>query len=440
MKLLIHRFWLISVALLIHQYALAVLASEPQNVTGQAILAPRSLNPNPNPLLFPTKPEEVEIVQTQAISLQQAIELAIRNNPELQAEILTLQNSQVALQETQAALYPNVNLSSDLNRSQSASGQISAEQSSALNLGSSDTSSTALSGTLELSYDIYTSGERSANIRAAEAQVRFDRLDVERFTEELRLNVANDYYGLQQADEQIRINRAAVTNAEANLRDAQALEQAGVGTRFDVLQAQVELANAIQDLTGSLSQQQIARRQLAQRLSLAQSVNITATDPVEITGLWNLSLPASIVQAFQNRAELPQQIAQRNISQQRRRAALAANKPQVSLVASYDLLDQFNDGVGIADGYSLGGRVTMSLYDGGAARARTRQEEGNIAISETNFANTRNQIRFDVEQAYNNLQSNLANIQTSTVALEQAREALRLARLRFQAGVGTQTE
>jgi outer membrane protein TolC len=88
----------------------------------------------------------------------------------------------------------------------------------------------------------------------------------------------------------------------------------------------------------------------------------------------------------------------------------------------------------------LAGNLRLSLFDGGAARARARQEEANIAIAETNFAGQRNQIRFEVEQAFSNLQSNLENIQTTSVALEQSREALRLARLRFQAGVGTQTE
>jgi len=77
-----------------------------------------------------------------------------------------------------------------------------------------------------------------------------------------------------------------------------------VGTRFDVLQSQVQLADETQRLTNSLSQQRISRRQLAQRLSLAQSVNISATDPVEIAGLWNFTLEDSIVLAFQNRAEL----------------------------------------------------------------------------------------------------------------------------------------
>lgn len=300
--------------------------------------------------------------------------------------------------------------------------------------------SAALNGTAQLSYDVYTAGERSGRIRAAEEQARFDQLDVERIAQQLRLDVSNDYFNLQAADELTRINRAAVTNAEASLRDAQALEQAGVGTRFDVLRSQVQLANATQDLTNALSQQQTSRRQLAQRLSINQSVNISAADPVEIAGLWNPTLEESIVLALQNRAELEQQLARRNISESQRRIALSQNRPRVSLITSYNVLDSFDDDTSLADGYSLGARFSLNVFDGGAARARARQEEANIAIAETNFADVRNQIRFEVEQAYADLLSNLENIQTASVALEQAREALRLARLRFQAGVGTQTD
>lgn len=80
------------------------------------------------------------------------------------------------------------------------------------------------------------------------------------------------------------------------------------------------------------------------------------------------------------------------------------------------------------------------MFDGGAARARADQSRVNIAIAETQFAEQRNQIRFQVEQAFSTQQSSLENVQTANTALEQAREALRLARLRFQAGVGTQTD
>ncbi len=298
---------------------------------------------------------------------------------------------------------------------------------------------------MALSYNLYTSGSRSASIRAAEEQVRFDQLGVDVQVETVRLNVATDYYNLQNADQQVLIQQAAVTNALASLRDAQALENAGIGTRFDTLRAQVQVANSTQKLTNAQAQQQIARRQLAQRLSISQSVDLSAAEPIEVVGLWNLSLEDSIILAFKNRAELEQQLTNRNIAEQNRRLALSAIGPQVSVGANYNISDPFatsytNFNGGASDQYSLAATVKLLLFDGGAARASAAQQEANKAIAETNFANTRNQIRFNVERDYANLQANLSNIQTSTVALAQARESLRLARLRFQAGVGTQTD
>ncbi|PLZ37029.1 transporter, partial [Fischerella thermalis WC542] len=259
-------------------------------------------------------------------------------------------------------------------------------------------------------------------------------------SEEIRLNVAQNYYNLQEADENVRIRQSAVRNAEVTLRDAQALERAGVGTKFDVLRAQVTLANAQQQLSQALSQQRIARSQLATTLNIPDALSVNAADPVRLAGLWNLPLEDTILLAYQNRPELQQQLAQRNLSEQRRRLALADLGPQISLVASYNLLDQFDDSISVTDGYSLGVQATLNLYDGGAARARADQQRANIRIAETQFNDTRNQIRFQVEQAYSELRANLDRVNTANIALEQARESLRLARLRFQAGVGTQTD
>ncbi|HYW20547.1 MAG TPA: TolC family protein [Nodularia sp. (in: cyanobacteria)] len=407
-----------------------------------AVEIPDNLIPSANPLEFPTKPEEVTLEGNQPITLAQSLELAKRNNRDLQVSLLELERAQAALREAQAALLPNIGINADISRSRSAAEQLQldqqARQFNAPSAGAE--ANTAFTGQAQLTYDLFTSGRRRANISQAEEQVRFRELAIERQSEEIRLSVSTEYYDLQQADERVRIAESAVENAEASLRDAQALERAGVGTRFDVLQSQVNLANSQQELTNSRSQQQIARRRLATRLSVPQSVNISAADPVQLAGLWNQDLENSIVLAFQNRPELQQQLAQRNINEQQRREALSALGPQVSLVASYNLLDQFDDGASLTDGYSVGVRASLNLYDGGAARARASQAKSNIAIAETQFGEQRNQIRFQVEQAFSSQRSNLENVQTANTALEQAREALRLARLRFQAGVGTQTD
>jgi OMF family outer membrane factor len=413
--------------------------TEPATVTpvpSGAVQVPENLIPHPNPLQFPTKTEEVTVQGNQPISLAQALELAKRNNRDLQVAVLELERAQASLREAQAALYPNLSVEADVTRSQSPVDQLQVE----LGSPTTDEPSTAFNGQAQLRYDLFTSGRRRATIKEAEEQVRFSELAVESQSEDIRRNVSREYYDLQEADERVRIAQSAVENSQASLRDAEALERAGVGTRFDVLRSQVNLANAQQELTNALSRQQIFRRTLATRLSLPQTVNISAADPVQLAGLWQQSLEQSVILAYQNRPELQQQLAQRNISEQQRRQALSNLGPQVSFIANYNLLDRFDDGISLTDGYSVGVRASLNLFDGGAARARATQAKKNIAIFETRFAEQRNQIRFQVEQAFFTQQANLENVQTANTALEQARESLRLARLRFQAGVGTQTD
>ncbi|MEA5581570.1 TolC family protein [Nodularia harveyana UHCC-0300] len=398
---------------------------------------PDNLNPSTNPLELPTTPEEVRLESNQPITLAQALELAKRNNRDLQVSILELERSQAALRQAEAAFLPNVSLNADVTRSRSAEEQ---RQRNLNPISSQAESNTVFRGEAQLTYPLFTSGRRTANVKQAQEEVRLSELAVERQSEEIRLSVSTEYYDLQQADERVAIALSAVENARASLQDAQSLERAGVGTRFDVLQAQVNLANSQQELTNNLSQQQISRRRLATRLSVPSSVNLSAADPVELAGLWNQDLESSIILAFQNRPELQQLLAQRNINEQQRRAELAALGPQVNLVASYGVQDQFDDGTSITDGYSVGVRASLNLFDGGAARASAAQAESNVAIAETRFSEQRNQIRFQVEQAFSTQIANLENVQTANTALEQAREALRLARLRFKAGVGTQTD
>jgi len=412
-------------------------------------IPPEYLNPNPNPLSFPTRPEEVKLRGIQPITLQQALELAKRNNRDLQLSTEVLQRVRASLREAQAARYPTIGANGQISQSRSASGQLSeaaqtqAQQSlpPALQQNSnSDQQSTALNGTVQVGYDIYTSGRRPAQIRAVEQQVRGEELQVEVTLKQLQFDVSDAYYNLQGADESVRIQQSAVRNAEASLRDAAAQERAGIGTRLDVLRAQVQLARNQQTLVTALGTQQIRRRELAQLLAFPPYLNLAAADPVQVAGVWDMSLEQSIVTAFKNRAELERFLAQRASAEQQKKAALASLGPTVSFNFQYNILNNLRDQLGFADGFSTSLGFQWNFFDGGAARAQASQQDANIAQAETNFARIREQIQLQVETAYTNLGTNFLNIGTNRQAVEAAREALRLARLRFQAGVGTQTE
>jgi outer membrane protein TolC len=403
--------------------------SDVERIKPSSPISASCLTSSADPLIRPTQPQEVQITTVCPLTLEQSVGIAIQNNPQLRAQTLTFERSKAALRQANAALFPSVILQSGPNRQEDFSLS-----------NSTPSRSNTLSGEASISYDVYTSGQRAANIRAAKAQVQYDDLGVKSLTEQTRLDVATNYYDLQNANAQVVIQRAAVANAQESLRIAEVRERAGIGTRFDVLQARVQLANATQELTNALSQQRIARRQLAQRLNLEQTVNLTAADPVRALGNWPLTLEKSIIQAYAFRVELDQFLAQKEIDRQNRRAALAALGPTISLDGSANLSGGLDSSSNWSTGYSVGANVQWTAFDGGAARASAKQSEKNMEIAETNFADSRNQIRFEVEQAYDNSRANLENIQTATLSIEEAREALRLARLRFEAGVGTQSD
>jgi outer membrane protein TolC len=388
----------------------------------------------PNDLNLPKTGSEVQITGNQSVTLQQALDIAFRNNREVQAARLTVDRSQIGITQAQAAQAITVGLTSTLQNG--GSPLIFGNQPP----DGTSSSRTTIGGGINANYNIFSSGGNQSSVRAAEEQVQFDRLGLVQVEQRVRGLVITAYYDLQAADSSVIINQAAVTDATRSLSDAQLQERAGVGTRFDILRAQVQLATANQDLTDAQGQQQTARKKIAQLLVVDQNTEFTAADAVRESGTWGYSLEDSVVLAYKNRPEAKQNLSQRRISEQQQIVAAAANSPQVGLFGSYGLDKSLSTSTAAQDNYSLGVQLKWNFLDGGAAGAGANSEKVNQQIFENQFTTTRNQIRFEVEQAFSSLGSNKKNIATATQALQQAEESLKLARLRFQAGVGTQTD
>ena len=221
-----------------------------------------------------------------------------------------------------------------------------------------------------LNYTIIDAGRNQSSVRAAEEQVRFDRLDLVRVEQLVRGQVITAYYDLQAADSAIKIGLASVRDATRSLSDAQLQFEAGVGTRFDILTAQVQLGTANQNLTNAQAQQQTARKNLAQILVVDQNTEFSAADPVRELGTWQYSLEDSIVLAYKNRPEVEQQLSLRRISQQQQIIAASADAAQVNLVGSYGLGKSISNSFGAQDNYSVGVQLSWNFWDGGAAGSR----------------------------------------------------------------------
>ncbi len=386
-----------------------------------------------NNLNLPKTGTEVQITNNKSLALQQAIDIAFRNNRDVQAARLAVNRDLSAVSAAQAAQAIQLSLTSTLQN-----------QGSSLITGTPSQSTTSnnsnVQGKLSATYSLLDAGLNGGNVRAAEEQVKFSKLDLTRVEQLVRGNVITAYFDLQAADSSVIIYQASVKDAARSLSDAQLQEKAGVGTKFDILTAEVQLGSANQSLTSALGTQQTARKNLAQLLSVDNNTEFKAADTVKELGTWGYSLEDSIVLAFKNRPEIQQKLVSRNISAQQQIVAAAADSPQVSLFANYTLDKTLSNSNSAQDSYALGAQLSWSFWDGGAARSNSDKQKVNQEIYENNFTTQRNSIRYEIEKSYNSLGTNKKNIATATQSLKKAEESLKLARLRFQAGVGTQTD
>jgi OMF family outer membrane factor len=404
----------------------------------------------PPSLGLPVKPIQVRIQELRPISLRQAVNLAEVNNPSLKVVASQVEQAQSNLRAQIALWYPSLALSSSAFPAYQGGERSSALPNNAPSFSRTTTSIWQMDATLQASWRLIDP-TRTPTIAAARDQFEKAKNQYLIALRDLRLQVAQSYLDLQQADDGVRIGQESVRASLVSLRDAKARFQAGVATKLEVLQAETQLARDQQVLTGFLAAQAIGRRLLASQLDLPQTITPTASDPSLVLGVWRPSLQESIVAAYAFREELDQALLDISIANSDANAQLAQSQPFLNIVNSLttsrsngynnrlptqDLSGQYSWSVD----NSVGLTFRWDLFDGGAARARYRQDKQRAQENVFRFADRRDTIRKDVEESFYELEKNNRNITTTAQEVLSARESLRLARLRFQAGVTTQRE
>lgn len=409
----------------------------------------------PATLGLPTKTEQVRIQSLRPLSLKDVENLAEVNNPSLKAIATQVDQAQSNLRAQLAAWYPTLDLSANGFPAYTNGDQRSTAAQSNPFTGTqagvpqyTNTNRWEMATVLTAEWDLINP-QRVPQVSAARDQFEKAKNQYLISLRELRLQAAQAYFELQLSDDRVRIGQESVRASLVSLRDAKARNQAGVATLLEVLQAETQLARDQQLLTNALNDQSLARRNLARILDLPQTVTPTAKEPLRPLGIWMPSLQESIVAAFAFREELDNAILDISASNSQANAALGSVQPFVSLFASltgfrYQGNEQVivdlpgNSGWALENSFGL--NVRWNIFDGGAARAQYRQAKQRAEENGFRFAETRDKLRFEVEQSFYSLGRANRNIQTTSREVISSREALRLSRLRFQAGVSTQRE
>lgn len=364
-----------------------------------------------------------------SLTLAEALREAEGQNLELRAARQGLERADSARRQAMAALWPTVSAGS----------------------GAWNQGSTLVQGNLEVAYSLDTHRERAARIALAEAQARASSCEYVLAYQKVRLATIEAYYDALEAAEQVRIARIDLQQAEALLRDTQALVKGGLQTIFEVQRAEVQVARARQSEEEAQAAFLIAKQGLARQLGIGGRTEVTASEAVALSRPWEPDLEASLQLAYDNRRELTLQDLRRTAAEAAGTLARSATGLETQLFGSLDVKSAVQpdsrtmlglDGSAPGNGpsYMAGVRLAWNAFDGGASREASRQAESDATAATLRREDARLQIEFEVERLYLSLQSGRHAVELSSLILDRAQASQESARLRLKAGVGTQTD
>ncbi len=290
---------------------------------------------------------------------------------------------------------------------------------------------------LVLQFPLYTGGRLESQIAIAEANLRGARAVFERTKQQTLFAARSAYLQMLLGQETVAAAWRAQDQARESLRVAQARLQTGAAPQFDVLQAEVAVAVAEQSVVRTQTTVQTARIELVAALNVPQDVVVELTEdltPQQVSG----ALGDALARALRERPEVIEVASRLAAAQAAIDLAASGGRPNVSLSAGYDLASTGVTGSSGVWSVTLG--VTLSIFDGGITRERIREAALRVQQLAVLEAETRQRIDVEVRQAWLALQQANGELTPATRAVEQGREAARLAAVRYEAGVGTSLE
>jgi NodT family efflux transporter outer membrane factor (OMF) lipoprotein len=360
-------------------------------------------------------------------ALNKLIETALRNSPNMQTARARLREARARrnLQAVQDA--PNVSASTSASRS-STRDQTGGN--------SSSTVSRQFSASLDASWEIDIFGGQRRALESADATLAATEADLNAARVSLAAEVATDYISLRTDEGRLNVARSNLVSREQTLQLTQWRGEARLVSGLDINQAR----SSVEQTRASIPALQRGIEE--DKLALALLLGLQRQDMEALLPLGALpSLPDSIAIGIP-----ADSLRQRpDVAAAERRLAAQTAQIGVARAARYPSL-KLSGNVGV-DALSLAGllradtitnsvlaSITAPIFDAGRI---TQNIEIQSAVQEQTliaYRDTVNQALNDVEKALNAWVRSSERLRILQVAADTAREAARLASIRFQAG------
>lgn len=251
------------------------------------------------------------------------------------------------------------------------------------------------------------------------------------------LNVQQAWYNALQQQRLVKVNEQILADRQLIVRQAAAFYKAEIKSKLDVTLAEVAASNANLELVQARDRLRTAFAELNHAMGIDGEPEYALEEP-QITLAAAPELPPLLAGSQQQRPDLLALDAQIKADEEIVKRAEKDKWPKLMLLASSGWV-RFSD---YSPGKLMLGAfgVDLPLFDGGRIKAQIAETKARLAATRAARDELAQDIRFQTQRAYNELLGSLETVRANEQLITQAREALRLAQVRYRVQVGSFVE
>ena len=368
-------------------------------------------------------------------TLPRALDYALTHNPDARIAQQRIAGAQAVLEQASAAYWPRVQLQSGYTRTDNPMqvfGNILNQRAYTSSLNFNDVPAVDdvnVRGVVTV--PLYAGGRTVAGRQAATANRAAARQDSAAVRNLLGFQVTAAFHTIQKTRQFIQAAEAAVLALTTNVVVAQHRLDAGTLLKSDVLDLEVHLAQAREDLVRAQNSAALAELALHHLLGLEEG-DFAVSDMVPV-----VRAPAAGI--LSQRPEFAAARERAKAAEAQVRGAQSGHQPRVNAFASLDY-DYGPITHGDGRSYGAGVLVQWDLWDGWATRGKVREAEAGLQTAREEERKLRLALNFEIEQARRNLSAADERLLVGAKTVEQATQSAEITRHRFEQGAALPTQ
>ena len=375
------------------------------------------------------------------ITLDEAIDLSIRNNHQLKTDQAKIDEATAALKEATEKRLPNASISGSYLRLNSANFDLKTKGNSGSggSGGESPKVNQLAYGLLNVSLPVYQGGRIKYGIESSRYLAEAVKLDATDDRDEVIENTIEAFANLFKAKTAVRLVKENLAQSQQRAKDFSNMEKNGLLARNDLLKAQLQSSNLELSLLDAENNAQLANLNMNLMLGLPNATELV----MDTTGIEKKNDPRTLEEFLQtakdNRKDISALALRKKAGETDIKSAKADMLPSLQLSGGYIAADVPNVFT-VTNALNIGVGVSYNIASLWKTKSKVQQADAKVRQIVQSQAILDDNITMQVNKSYLALISNRKKIEVYATAVEQAEENYRIVKNKFDNSLATTTD